>query len=347
MQPLAHLLLAHHGFQLAHHHRGFLVNDATIKATRVFEVFEFLLNGVAALRAIFRIGSWLMPQQKAQLVIDFGKRGIDNLGSHKIGKNFLKPYVVEPVHGHQIAKPHVGRFVGDQAGATQFLVFCRIFIQHQAGFAVKNRADVLHTAILKAGHEGKIEFGKRQFDSGIIFHPLNGMDVQVKNAGQVALYLGLVGFAVKHGHAAAIAGLGCFLKFARTKGKHIGAEGFGGFEVQLFAASIFASFVQRPIAHGFPVGRNIQMQGITGFQIGLVKTGKYRGGSVRNHQCVQIICAAVERLVAGFKTDLYLVGTNFQLFGGKDKMALTVLALDLFPIDAALALPGFAGFKIE
>ena len=202
------------------------------------------------------------------------------------------------------------RFVSDQAGATKFLVFGGILVQHQTGFAVENGTNVLHAAILEAGHQGKIEFGKRQLDARVFLHPLDGVRVQVKNVLEVALHFGLVVFAVQHGHAAAIAGLSGLLEFSGTKRKNIGAESLGGFEIELFARSSWSCTLQGPIAHCFPIGGNVQMQGVTGLEIGLIKTGENRGSPIRHHQGIQVICAAVERLVAGFKADLYLVFAN-------------------------------------
>ncbi len=152
------------------------------------------------------------------------------------------------------------------------------------------------------------------------------MGVQIEDVFEVALHLGLVGFAVQHGQAAAIAGFGHFLEFPRTKSKNVGTEGFGGFEMQLFAPGFFGAVVQRAIAHGLPIGRNIEMQSVARFEIGLVKTRKNRGSPIGYHQGVQIIGAAIEGLVVGFKRNAYCVFAQFQLFSREYKMALRVIA---------------------
>ena len=49
-----------------------------------------------------------------------------------IGKYFLSPYVIEPIHGYKVAEPHVGGFVGDELGTGQFLVESWMFAQEHA-----------------------------------------------------------------------------------------------------------------------------------------------------------------------------------------------------------------------
>ena len=62
-----------------------------------------------------------MLQEKAQLVIDLRKRRIHDLGRHEVREHLLQPHVVEPLHRHQIAEPHVRRLVRNQVGSPEVL----------------------------------------------------------------------------------------------------------------------------------------------------------------------------------------------------------------------------------
>ena len=53
-----------------------------------------------------------------------------------IGKHFFGPYIVEPIHGYEVAKPHVSRFVGNELGACQLLVQRRMLAQEHAGIII-------------------------------------------------------------------------------------------------------------------------------------------------------------------------------------------------------------------
>ena len=128
LQALAEKIFAHDGFQLFHDHRGFLVNDPSIDRARVFEVVQRLLDAMGAFRAVFPVGRGLMGEQKAEFVVDFRETGIDDLGGHEVGKDFFEPDVVEPVHGDEVAKPHVRGFMGDQTGPAEVLVLRSAFI---------------------------------------------------------------------------------------------------------------------------------------------------------------------------------------------------------------------------
>ena len=148
-QPVLHRLLADHRFQLPHHDRRFHINDSAVERSSIFEILKFLLDRIGSLAAVFAISTWMMLEHKAEVVIDVGKARMDNLGRHKVGKDFFQPYVVEPFHGYQVSEPHVRRFVSDQASPIEFLIFSRRFVQEKSVGVIKNVANVFHPSVLE------------------------------------------------------------------------------------------------------------------------------------------------------------------------------------------------------
>ncbi len=197
--------LADDCLQLPHDDRRLLIDDCAVERAGFVEVVETLSNGVRAGCAIDVVGGRVMRQQEPQVVIDLGKRGIDDLGRHEIGEHFLHPHIVEPPHGHEVAEPHVCRFVRDQAGTTEFLVLRGRWVEQQAGGVVENRAGVLHAAKLERRDEHKIELAPRVRNPRVAFEPRQRRGVQIEDGLAVARHLGGVGLAVQHPECAAAA----------------------------------------------------------------------------------------------------------------------------------------------
>ena len=110
-----------------------------------------------------------MRDQELEGVVAFGLGGFRDFVGHEIGEHLLHPHIVEPTHRHQIAKPHVGRFVRQQLGAAGFLVLGGPFVQKQTRGFVLNRPGVLHAAVLKIRDGDEVEFLKRVLDLGVVF----------------------------------------------------------------------------------------------------------------------------------------------------------------------------------
>ena len=47
-----------------------------------------------------------------------GMDGVKGLEFHKSGKSFVKPDVVPPGHGDEVAEPHVGDFMADSSSVS-------------------------------------------------------------------------------------------------------------------------------------------------------------------------------------------------------------------------------------
>ena len=119
---LAEGVFAHKLDDFAHHHGGFVVNDLAVDESSVAEVVQLLVDGVCARSAIFGEGGGEEGAHALQLVVDGGEERLGDPGGEVVGEDLLRPYVVEPVHRDEVAKPCVGRLVRDQLNASQLLV---------------------------------------------------------------------------------------------------------------------------------------------------------------------------------------------------------------------------------
>ena len=168
-----------------------------------------------------------MAQQEAQFVVHVGEFGVHHFRRHEVGEHFLGPDIVEPAHGHQVAKPHVSDFVGDQAGPAQQLLVGRVLIQQQQLGPVLDGADMLHAAVLECRYQREVELCERVGNTGVVLQPGNGRAVLGKNGIQVAGEHVGVGFPVQQGHVALAPGLGYSVKAPGDKSKQVGTDRLG------------------------------------------------------------------------------------------------------------------------
>ena len=94
-------------------------------------------------------------------MIDLRERRVDDLRRHEVREDLLHPHIVEPPHRHEIAEPHVGGLVRDDAGATELLVLRGRRVEQQARRVVEDGAGVLHAAELERRHEQEVELARR------------------------------------------------------------------------------------------------------------------------------------------------------------------------------------------
>ena len=145
-----------------------------------------------------------MRDQEIERVVHRGKAGVHHLVRHEIGEDFLGPDVVEPAHGHQVAKPHMGGLVGDQVRPAQQIGQGRRFLQQQALGAVLDGANMLHTAEGEPRDQYKIKFAEGIRYCRVLLQPVQGLPVQRENGIDIACQLRGVGLPVQHGHCAPV-----------------------------------------------------------------------------------------------------------------------------------------------
>ena len=106
---------------MSHNNWRFLVNYCAVKRTGIAQIFERLPNRIRTQRAVDRVSRRMVRRVKAQFVINFGKRGVNNFRRHKISEDFFSPDVIKPIHRHEIAKPHMRRFMRNHRRAREYL----------------------------------------------------------------------------------------------------------------------------------------------------------------------------------------------------------------------------------
>ena len=203
-QAVAEGLGAHQALELAHHDGRFVVDDVAVERARILQVGQRLANGVGPGRAVDAVGGGVVVDDEFEVVVRVFDGHLGDFVGHEIGKDLLHPHVVEPLHGYQIAEPHVGRLVRDEVGAGQHLVLGRALVQKQRRGLVVNGPDVLHPAVLKIRNGHKIKLLKRKRQARVLLHKTECIGVQLKNGAEAEAQRCGVGFAVQEAHGAAV-----------------------------------------------------------------------------------------------------------------------------------------------
>ena len=189
--------LAENQLELPHDDRSFLIDDRPVQSPRFVQIGERLADGIGALRPVHAVRGRIVRQQEPQVVIQLRERGVHDLRGHEVREHLFHPHVVEPAHGHEIAEPHVGRLVRDDAGAIELLRLRRRLVEQQRRRVVEDRAWMLHAAELERRNQHDVELAERIGDPGVALHPVDGGRMQVEDGVTVARDLGGVRFAVE------------------------------------------------------------------------------------------------------------------------------------------------------
>ena len=122
-------------------------------------------------------------------MVDTWEQRFGNAGRKVVGKDFLGPYIVEPVHRHEITEPHVSRFMCDELGPCQFFIQSRVFAQEHAVVIVQCRSRMLHATVLEARKNDEAILGERVRDGGIVFQPMQGRSHLFEDHIQLGYFL--------------------------------------------------------------------------------------------------------------------------------------------------------------
>ena len=157
-----------------------------------------------------------------QVMVDLWKeRGCD--GCCKIVcEHFFGPYVIKPVHGNTVSKPHVSGFMCYQLCSGQFFIRSRVLIQEKSGVIVKSGTGVLHSSKLESRKNHEIIFGKRIGHSSEVFLPFQGIEYLLENCWQLC-YSFRVCFPTVCSNRSSVFGIGVMREFTCCKSKEVGA----------------------------------------------------------------------------------------------------------------------------
>ena len=132
-------------------------------------------------------------------MVDLRERRVDDLRRHEVGEDLLHPHVVEPPHRHQVAEPHVGGLVRDEAGAPELLVLRRRRIEQERRRRCRRsrrRAPCRRTGT--TGPAGNRTCPNGYGDPRVALEPFERGGVQIEDRVAVARHLRGVGLAVQH-----------------------------------------------------------------------------------------------------------------------------------------------------
>jgi hypothetical protein len=267
-------------------------------SARLVEIRERLANLVGARRAIDVVRGRVMGEQEPQVVIDRRERRVDDLRGHEAREDFFHPDIAEPLHGDEIAEPHVRRLVGDHAGAAELLILRRRLVEHQAVGVVEDRARVLHAAELEGGHEQKIELAEWIWNARVALEPLKRRRVQVEDRLAVARDFRGVGFAMQHAERAAVPLRPFHAELPRGKREQVGRDRLGlgkakpGPSVFGDPRALFA------VGQRLPAIRHVERQRPSRFEIRLIEAGEREVRAGGHEDRVEKIIGAIERHVA-------------------------------------------------
>ena len=86
----------------------------------------------------------------------------DRLGLHPGREPLVEPDVVPPLHCHHIAKPLMRHFMRDHVGNSLLrLDRRRLLVDQQIGFAIRDRAEILHRPCFKVRQADHVELRHR------------------------------------------------------------------------------------------------------------------------------------------------------------------------------------------
>ena len=154
------ILAADVGLQLLQRRGAFGVGDAVKVLLDGFDIRRIRGDGVRGGQLILLVGPGLLHVGEGDpggVVLGFLRLG-DGRGPG--GKRLVEPQVVPPLHGHEVAEPHVGELVEDGVRAALVLVVRR---RRGEDVLVANghAAGVLHRTRVEFRHEDLVVLAKR------------------------------------------------------------------------------------------------------------------------------------------------------------------------------------------
>ena len=162
----AEVLLEH-----AHDRRALLVGQHVVHALGVSGGDHLVLDGSGGAQRIhIERGSPLDRERVPALPL--GSEGIGGGHLHEGGKSFLQPDAVPPVHGDEIAEPHVRQLVRhDVHDAQQIGGGGLLRVGKQQRFPKGDGTHVLHRAEREVGHGNEVDLGAGVGNAVVVDQP--------------------------------------------------------------------------------------------------------------------------------------------------------------------------------
>ena len=203
--------------------------------------------------------------------------------AHELGEGLVEPQVVPPLHGDQVAEPHVRELVQDRVGASLHLSLGGTGTEH-VGVAEGHAAGVLHRARVVLGHEDLVVLGEGIGDA---VGPLEELEALAGDLDD------LVGIQVLNDRGAGVdAQVDCAAVGGGQRGRRalvgagddrgdVGRHDLGGCEAVDPGLAIFLGGRGRRVGEDLPALGGLDRQGEGGLQVRLLK-GRVDAAGVRD-----------------------------------------------------------------
>ena len=109
--------------------------------------------------------------EEVEVMVDIGKLFTRDLRSHEVGKDLLRPHIIEPAHRNEVAKPHVGSLMGDKVQANHFFIWSRIRSKKDLAIRKLDSSRMLHATKLITRQDNESILLKRERNAGVLFEP--------------------------------------------------------------------------------------------------------------------------------------------------------------------------------
>ena len=205
-------------------------------------------------------------------------------GRHELSERLVQPQVVPPLHGDQVAEPHVSQLVqnGDSAALTQSL---RNLGTEDVSLQVSHAASVLHRTGVKLGHEQLIVLLERVRGLELLLVELEALTGQLKHVLSIhERHEGLAGVHAQRNHATLRVGqlAGDLLVGASHNRGNVRRHARGRLEEPGLRTAATALLLLNLhlglVRHNHPVRGNAHNKLEFSLQVGLLKDGEHAAG---------------------------------------------------------------------
>ena len=163
--------------QHADNRGAFAIADGVKKLADLSRVFHFLLNWVGVFQTVQAQGPVGVHVHKLGPHGPFREKPVHGLGAHPRRKTFVEPQIVPPLHGHQVAEPHVGHLVGHHLGDSLPSSRRGVYrVYQQSGFPVGYGPPVFHRAGGKVRDGDVVQFLQRVWDVEVFVEKRQKLD---------------------------------------------------------------------------------------------------------------------------------------------------------------------------
>ena len=156
---------------------------------------------------------------------------------------------------------------------------------------------MLHAAELESGQDDEVLLVEGAGHAGVGLKPVECGGALSEDGVQLGDLL-RVGFAVIGRQCAPLVAVSSLLETSRSEGEEVRAQRTCWCEVEGLSASVFFLFRDTRVRHTDPFGGQFERKRKDGLQVGLVEAREDRPRTVGHGEGVEVVVAAVERLVA-------------------------------------------------